>query len=51
MNVRTRFAPSPTGPVHIGNIRVAIYNWLFARNHNGSFFTKGGRYRSFTFYS
>ena len=37
MNVRTRFAPSPTGPVHIGNIRVAIYNWLFARNHNGSF--------------
>ncbi len=37
MKVRTRFAPSPTGPVHIGNIRVAIYNWLFARNHNGSF--------------
>ena len=37
MNVRTRFAPSPTGPVHIGNIRVAIYNWLFARHHGGSF--------------
>ena len=37
MNVRTRFAPSPTGPVHIGNIRVAIYNWLFARHHEGAF--------------
>lgn len=37
MNIRTRFAPSPTGNVHIGNIRVAIYNWLFARHHNGSF--------------
>ena len=37
MSVRTRFAPSPTGNIHIGNIRVAIYNWLFARNQNGSF--------------
>ncbi|MFL2859516.1 MAG: glutamate--tRNA ligase [Pontiellaceae bacterium] len=37
MSVRTRFAPSPTGKVHIGNIRVAIFNWLFARHHNGSF--------------
>lgn len=37
MTVRTRFAPSPTGQVHIGNIRAAIYNWLFARHHGGQF--------------
>jgi glutamyl-tRNA synthetase len=37
MNVRVRFAPSPTGQVHIGNIRAAIFNWLFARHHGGSF--------------
>jgi glutamyl-tRNA synthetase len=37
MKVRTRFAPSPTGKVHIGNIRVAIYNWLFARHMGGEF--------------
>ena len=35
--VRVRFAPSPTGHVHIGNIRAAIFNWLFARNQNGKF--------------
>ena len=34
---RTRFAPSPTGRVHIGNLRVAIFNWLFARRHGGTF--------------
>ncbi|MCL2000990.1 MAG: glutamate--tRNA ligase [Planctomycetes bacterium] len=34
---RVRFAPSPTGQVHIGNIRAAIYNWLFARRHGGCF--------------
>ena len=34
---RVRFAPSPTGNVHIGNIRAAIYNWLFARHNQGSF--------------
>ena len=32
MTIRTRFAPSPTGNVHIGNIRAAIYNWLFSRH-------------------
>ena len=32
-----RFAPSPTGSVHIGNVRVAIYNWLFARHTGGTF--------------
>ena len=35
--VRVRFAPSPTGQVHIGNIRAAIFNWLFARHEGGSF--------------
>ena len=37
MAVRVRFAPSPTGHVHIGNIRVAIFNWLFARHEGGQF--------------
>lgn len=37
MNIRTRFAPSPTGHVHIGNIRAAIYGWLFARHEGGNF--------------
>ncbi len=37
MNIRTRFAPSPTGQVHIGNIRTAIYNWLYARHTGGKF--------------
>ncbi|MFH0880958.1 MAG: glutamate--tRNA ligase [Lentisphaerota bacterium] len=37
MIVRTRFAPSPTGNVHIGNIRAAIYNWLYARHSGGHF--------------
>ena len=36
-DVRVRFAPSPTGKVHIGNIRAAIYNWLFARHTGGKF--------------
>ena len=35
--IRVRFAPSPTGNVHIGNIRTAIFNWLFARNRGGRF--------------
>ena len=37
MAIRTRFAPSPTGNVHIGNIRAAIYNWLYARHNGGEF--------------
>ncbi len=36
-DVRVRFAPSPTGKVHIGNIRAAIYNWLYARHTGGKF--------------
>lgn len=37
MTTRCRFAPSPTGSVHIGNMRAAIYNWLYARHTGGSF--------------
>ena len=37
MRVRTRFAPSPTGYMHIGNLRTALYAWLFARHNNGQF--------------
>lgn len=37
MPVRVRFAPSPTGQVHVGNIRAAIFNWLFARHEGGAF--------------
>ena len=33
----TRFAPSPTGYIHIGNLRTALFNWLFARHHGGQF--------------
>src|SRR5512135_2541700 len=36
-DVRVRFAPSPTGPLHIGGVRTALYNYLFARKYNGSF--------------
>ncbi len=37
MTVRTRFAPSPTGMLHIGGARTALFNWLFARHHGGQF--------------
>ncbi len=37
MRVRTRFAPSPTGYLHIGGVRTALFNWLFARHHGGQF--------------
>lgn len=36
-DIRVRFAPSPTGFVHIGSLRTALYNFLFARKHNGKF--------------
>ena len=36
-NVRVRFAPSPTGPLHMGGVRTALYNYLFAKKHNGTF--------------
>ena len=35
--VATRFAPSPTGPLHIGGVRTALFNWLFAKHNEGSF--------------
>lgn len=37
MSVRVRFAPSPTGPLHMGGVRTALYNYLFARHHGGEF--------------
>jgi glutamyl-tRNA synthetase len=37
MSVRVRFAPSPTGPLHMGGVRTALYNYLFARKHGGEF--------------
>ena len=37
MTVRTRFAPSPTGYLHVGGARTALFNWLFARQHGGGF--------------
>jgi len=37
MTVRTRFAPSPTGPLHIGGARTALFNYLFSRHHGGAF--------------
>ncbi|HJR51171.1 MAG TPA: glutamate--tRNA ligase family protein, partial [Gemmatimonadales bacterium] len=35
--VRVRFAPSPTGHLHVGGARTALFNWLFARRHGGTF--------------
>ncbi|MGB1882252.1 MAG: glutamate--tRNA ligase family protein, partial [Gammaproteobacteria bacterium] len=35
--VRTRFAPSPTGYLHIGGVRTALFSWLYARHHGGEF--------------
>ncbi len=40
MTVVTRFAPSPTGHLHVGNLRTAIHNWLFARAHGGQFWLR-----------
>lgn len=37
MQIRTRFAPSPTGLLHVGGVRTALYSWLFARHHQGKF--------------
>jgi glutamyl-tRNA synthetase len=40
MSVRVRYAPSPTGEPHVGNIRTALFNWLFARRHGGAFIVR-----------
>ena len=37
MTVRTRFAPSPTGFLHIGGLRTALFCWLYARRHGGKY--------------
>ncbi|MBV8585716.1 MAG: glutamate--tRNA ligase, partial [Verrucomicrobia bacterium] len=36
-SVRVRFAPSPTGFLHVGGARTALFNWLFAKHHGGTF--------------
>ena len=38
--VATRFAPSPTGPLHIGGVRTARFNWLFSKNNKGKFYLR-----------
>ena len=48
VQVRVRFAPSPTGSLHVGGARTALYNWLFARRHGGKMVlrcaaSRGGR--------
>jgi glutamyl-tRNA synthetase len=40
MSVRVRYAPSPTGDPHVGNIRTALFTWLFARHHGGAFIVR-----------
>jgi len=40
VSVRVRFAPSPTGFLHIGGVRTALFNWLFARHHGGEFLVR-----------
>ena len=43
--VRTRFAPSPTGRMHVGNLRTALYAYLIAKHEGGDFIFKSRRYR------
>ena len=38
--VATRFAPSPTGPLHIGGVRTALFNWLYSKNQKGEFYLR-----------
>ena len=38
--VATRFAPSPTGPLHIGGVRTALFNWLYSKNKSGKFYLR-----------
>ncbi len=40
MTVRVRYAPSPTGHLHVGSLRTALYNWLFAKHHKGTFLVR-----------
>ena len=47
--VRTRFAPSPTGRMHVGNLRTALYAYLIAKHEDGDFILQYRRYRSGAF--
>ena len=38
--IATRFAPSPTGALHIGGVRTALFNWLYSKNKNGTFYLR-----------
>ena len=40
MTIKTRFAPSPTGWLHIGGVRTALYSWLYAKKNDGKFFLR-----------
>ena len=40
MKIKTRFAPSPTGKLHIGGARTALFNYLFSKHNNGDFFIR-----------
>ena len=40
MSFKCRFAPSPTGPLHIGGVRTAVFNWLLAKKNKGKFFLR-----------
>ena len=44
MSVRTRFAPSPTGFMHLGGVRTALYAYLFAKQNNGQFILPGTKF-------
>ena len=39
-SIKVRFAPSPTGELHLGGIRTALFNWLFAKKQDGKFFLR-----------
>lgn len=39
-SVRVRYAPSPTGPMHLGAVRTALFNYMFAKNKNGKFIVR-----------
>ena len=45
--VRVRFAPSPTGALHLGGVRTALFNYLFARHYGGDFLLRRIHYRVF----
>jgi len=44
--VRVRFAPSPSGELHLGGARTALFNYLFSKQNNGNFFFEDRRHRS-----